>query len=287
MNHEISPCSHHLLDIPAILAKLYPVESLAKATQSSRDSQARNSTAAAAPLKETFHLQYGETSSTAIQHILDYSDELEGKCVAPRERIFTDLGSGSGKVLITAYLYKHSQFDSFLGIELLAELHDFAQEKLAQLKQMISDNEIFSNDGENSISECKHHGCIKYSFSAEDVERKIKLIQGDFLASAGEFWLNSSLVYMCSTVFSQEMMISISKLCERLPLHSLIISTTHKLANITHNSAQTKQSSSNMFQILRQTTEAMSWGATTLIIHRKIHNRKLETVILKAFLRKF
>lgn len=86
-------------------------------------------------------LTYGEVEVASFQNILGYTSthntfkESEGTL---NSRVFYDLGSGTGRAVITAAL-SPSHFSKVVGIELMAELYEFSMEAKDRLLNAISE----------------------------------------------------------------------------------------------------------------------------------------------------
>jgi SAM-dependent methyltransferase len=66
---------------------------------------------------------------------LSFIDLLKRLAIKPHQEIFYDLGSGSGKAVITAAL--SFDFAKVVGIELLPSLYELANKKVAELRTLI------------------------------------------------------------------------------------------------------------------------------------------------------
>lgn len=169
--------------------------------------------------------------------------------------IFADLGCGGGKVIIaTAALLSSTRCKQVIGIELISSLCQYAEQRKHQLQQLI-------NTSTNGI-------IIPLNLPAIDI------IHDDFLTN--NIWHQANIIFMCSTLFTNDMMITLSKQCESTGIGTYIITVSQPLL-LPINSTQP------MFVLLSKTSMPMSWGMATVYIYQKQHNRRMEHVILRAF----
>ena len=82
------------------------------------------------------HLTYGEVTSQSFQQMLLSAASFINSSTSFGSRVFYDLGSGTGRAVLTAALGPHG-FGECFGIELLPALHESAQGLLRRLKETI------------------------------------------------------------------------------------------------------------------------------------------------------
>lgn len=119
---------------------------------------------------------YGEILPESLHHIL--SDMMITK-----KDVLYDLGSGMGKVVIQSYLT--FPFQKVVGIELAAKRHRQATQALHYLDT---------------------HGYV-------DKKRTISFIKGDIIETP---YKDATIIYMCSTCFSDALMEKIAEKCSHL-----------------------------------------------------------------------
>jgi hypothetical protein len=165
-------------------------------------------------------LVYGELDQ---QELHNYFAEL-----APRLKPwgqFVDLGSGLGKVVITAAL--NHPFTTCQGVELLAYRHKLAQQRLADLLDAVAlelqglpcpetDEEPIQLPWGNQI-QMKH---------IKGLENRIQFFEGDMFAFDVS---KASLVFIYSTCFGSLMPKLAQKLANEAPTGCLVTTTTYSI----------------------------------------------------------
>jgi hypothetical protein len=122
--------------------------------------------------RELISITYGELLYYSVKKILKVLE------ITP-EDIFLDLGSGIGKCALQVFM--QSDISAVIGIEASSVLHEAALKISLQVRH---DFPIF---WENN--------------------RKLKFIEGNFL---NVDWENATIVYTCSTCFTQELLVCIA-----------------------------------------------------------------------------
>ncbi len=130
---------------------------------------------------------YGEIEVEEFLKILDLVDFR-------RDSIFYDLGSGSGKAVISAYLYKNPQ--KAIGIEYIPDLVNISKQVLLKLK------EILKSD-------------VPIEFINDDIKNY------DFT--------DGNIIFAHATCFSEELLKSIFEKIKKLKPNSYIIIVTKEL----------------------------------------------------------
>jgi len=131
-------------------------------------------------------------------------------------------------------------FKSYVGIEFLENLHNIA----------LSINEKF----DENIKELKDENPdLIPDFTYEN---NIELICGDFLTYD---WRDASFIFANSTCFSPELMQSLSKKAEELPVGAVFITFTKRLPMLPDN-----------WEVNSGFRRLMSWGIATVYVHRKM-----------------
>jgi len=87
-------------------------------------------------------------------------------------------------------------------------------------------------------------------------------------------WSDADLVLMCATCFTEKMITKLAEKANKLAVGAIVVSVTYALPSV-----------SKMFEVVWKGSLRMSWGDSTIFVQVKRHNRKLENVILKSFLR--
>lgn len=87
-------------------------------------------------------------------------------------------------------------------------------------------------------------------------ENTIELICGDFLTYD---WREASFIFANSTCFSPELMQSLSKKAEELPVGAVVITFTKRLPQLPDN-----------WDVNSGFRRLMSWGIATVYVHRKM-----------------
>ena len=139
-------------------------------------------------------LVYGELGSDELEAYFEAVNELGGN-----RSSFVDLGSGLGKVVMTAAL--STSFDSYTGIELVPYRHRLALEQYTKFCETIS-SEVEKIEGEiseNGENQGAHNKALE---SFRTIPAKIFLEQGDMF----DFNVSgASLIFIYSTCFGSLM----------------------------------------------------------------------------------
>ena len=163
-------------------------------------------------------LTYGELSSDELRAYFEAVNELG----VDRSR-FVDLGSGLGKVVMTAAL--STKFDSCVGVELVPYRHRLAQEQYTKFCETIS-SELAKVEGEISESGENRDVRNKALESIRVIPTKISLEQGDMF----DFNVtDASLIFIYSTCFGSFMDRVAQKIANEAPPGCLISTTTFGL----------------------------------------------------------
>jgi hypothetical protein len=163
-------------------------------------------------------LIYGELSSDELRAYFEAVNELGGD-----RSSFVDLGSGLGKVVMTAAL--STKFDSYVGVELVPYRHRLAQEQYTKFCETIS-SELAKVEGEISESGENRDVRNKALESIRVIPAKISLEQGDMF----DFNVSgASLIFIYSTCFGSFMDRVAQKIANEAPPGCLISTTTFGL----------------------------------------------------------
>lgn len=163
-------------------------------------------------------LIYGELGSDELKAYFEAVNELGGD-----RSSFVDLGSGLGKVVMTAAL--STKFDSYVGVELVPYRHRLAEERYTKFCETIS-SELAKVEGEISESGEDRDVRNKALESIRVIPAKISLEQGDMF----DFNVSgASLIFMYSTCFGSLMDRVAQKIANEAPPGCLISTTTFGL----------------------------------------------------------
>jgi len=131
-------------------------------------------------------------------------------------------------------------FKSFIGIELLENLHNLA----VTIKEKFDENLRFlREENPNFIPDFTD-------------ENNIELVCGDFLAAD---WKEASFVFANSTCFSPDLMQSLTKKAEELPVGAVFVTFTKRLPMLPEN-----------WEVNSGFRRLMSWGIATVYVHKKL-----------------
>lgn len=133
------------------------------------------------------YLTYGEILYPSVNKIIDYIGDI-----GPDD-VFYDLGSGIGKVALQFFM--KTPVKKACGIEASVTRHQFAEKIYAQVRQEFPD--LFLGG------------------------RELKCMRGNFLESNIE---DATIVYTCSTCFSDGLLTEIGRLIDRCPKIRYLIS---------------------------------------------------------------
>jgi hypothetical protein len=163
-------------------------------------------------------LVYGELSSDELKAYFRAVNELGGN-----RSSFVDLGSGLGKVVMTAAL--STSFDSYMGVELVPYRHRLAQEQYTKFCETIS-SEVEKLEGEISENGENDDAGYKALESIRAIPAKISLEQGDMF----DFNVSgASLIFIYSTCFGSFMDRVAQKVVNEAPPGCLVSTTTFRL----------------------------------------------------------
>lgn len=132
-------------------------------------------------------------------------------------------------------------FNSYVGIEYLENLHNIA----VNIKEKFDEN--------LKILRIEHEDLVPKFTN----EQNIELICGDFLTYD---WKEASFIFANSTCFSPDLMLSLSKKAEELPIGAVFVTFTKRLPCLSDN-----------WEINSGFRRLMSWGIATVYVHRKIN----------------
>lgn len=194
------------------LAEPQTVDSLASALEAICDNDLRQW------LVDDCSLVYGELSSDELKAYFDAVNEL-----ASNRTQFVDLGSGLGKVVMTASL--SSRFDSYRGVELVPYRHRLAQEQYTKFCETIYSeaNTLGAKFSEEDLEASKHDKALE---SIRTIPAKISLEQGDMF----DFDVSgASLIFIYSTCFGSFMDKVAQKIVNEAPPGCLVSTTTFGL----------------------------------------------------------
>ncbi|MBS1986491.1 methyltransferase domain-containing protein [Candidatus Dependentiae bacterium] len=152
---------------------------------------------------------YGEITPSALTALLQ-------QLSITKKDVLYDLGSGTGKVVMQSYL--EFPFKKVVGIELSAQRYKEAQRALAGLKS---------------------RGFV-------DKKRSISFIQGDIVETP---YTDATVVYLCSTCFSDDLMTKLAEKFSRLKKGARIVT----LKQIPHPNKY-------RLQLIHECRQAMSWS---------------------------
>jgi len=131
-------------------------------------------------------------------------------------------------------------FERYIGIEFLENLHNIG----LTIKEKFDENiKYFREENPDILPEFTD-------------ENSIDLICGDFLTHD---WKNASFIFANSTCFSPELMQSLSKKAEELPVGAVFITFTKRLPMLPDN-----------WEVNSGFRRLMSWGIATVYVHRKM-----------------
>lgn len=130
---------------------------------------------------------YGEILPEEFMNILDLVEFTS-------ETIFYDLGSGSGKAVITAYLYKHPK--KAVGIEYIPDLVEISKKALEKLENLLN------------------------------IKTSVEFIQGDIKKFD---FSDADIIFFHATCFSDELMNDLYKKLQNLKKGAKIIIVTKEI----------------------------------------------------------
>jgi len=175
-------------------------------------------------------LTYGEIDFWSFADILERVEMSRGDT-------FVDLGSGTGRALVTAGLLFGPLLARAHGVEILQTLQERCVLNLQRLSALLHEDDAFS----------EHTFC------------KLSSELGDALdpGTAALDWTVADIVFMNSTLFDDRLMLALSALAgARMRKASRVITLTRPL-------------SSSAFNVVDSRNYRMSWGLATAFFHVK------------------
>lgn len=145
--------------------------------------------------------------------------------------VFVDVGSGTGKPVFAACLM-HA-FTQARGIEILEGLH----------KASLDLHDRWRSPAVQSVLPVGH-GAVDITFQCGNATKTFD-------------WSDADVVFMNSTCFSEQLMLTLCETADRMQLGSWAITFTRKLPSIN-------------WQTMDSTVYTMSWGVATVFIQKKI-----------------
>ena len=131
-------------------------------------------------------------------------------------------------------------FRTYIGIEYLENLHNIGLTIMEKFDENLKE---FSYENPDLVPDFTFH-------------QNIELVAGDFLSMD---WSDASFLFANSTCFSPDLMQSLSKKSEELPIGAVFVTFTKKLPYLPEN-----------WQVNAGFRRLMSWGIATVYIHRKM-----------------
>lgn len=174
-------------------------------------------------------LTYGELDFVSIGEV--FQTIKKRYAVIPEGGVFYDLGSGTGKGVITGALLH--PFEECRGIELLSGLHGIS----CQVKEKY---------------DAKFPKAVAENPQVWSSVPKVNMILGDMFEVD---WTDASFIFANSTCYSHEMMKQIAE--KEVPVGTIALSMT-------------KEFPSNKWQVLESVRKQMSWGEGTVYIQRRV-----------------
>ena len=242
-----------------IIGNSFLLERSFMASHAARRGHENNNTAAAAAYeKHANSLNYGEipfnTFAFALQQIKTKYNGLLGK----DKHIFYDLGSGTGKVCISAALC-YPFFHKIIGIELLKELYDVSVQVLKSYNSYI--NETFNiplpSTNANAIEKTlinTNTNTLRQTKGAP----YINTILGDITEIP---WYKDATIIFCNTlVFDDTLLLTLAEQLKNVSSGCFLI---------TSGRLNSENRLSEHFTLLECSMQKYSWGMSSLWIHQR------------------
>jgi SAM-dependent methyltransferase len=199
------------------------------------------------PATSMMSLTYGEMIDIYPLHTLFLLLKKKKLLPKPRQGIFYDLGSGSGRIVVAASLLY--PFKELVGIEILGSLVDISVDVKENLeKKLLGSKADTLHSDEKSIildyTDLLQQDEDDSSFDGANCSPKIHLFHNSILnnLSAPSIqsnniinplnWLQGNLIFINSTCFDQELMKQISFHCQFLQSGTIVITLTNMLLPI-------------------------------------------------------
>lgn len=163
-------------------------------------------------------LIYGELQKTELDNYFSELPDL----LSDREE-FIDLGSGLGKVVMTAAI--SCQFESYQGIELVPYRHRLALERFNKFNSDLQAALDTFPGGASGIGSWGNKATVEYD-KLREISDRVSFRLGDMFATD---FSRASLIFMYSTCFGSQMDKIASKLADGAPEGCLVSTTTYAL----------------------------------------------------------
>ena len=191
-------------------------------------------------------LVYGEVTFKALGTVLEKikkvyglpnvgSSGVEGFLQEGQRGVFYDLGSGTGKPVVAAAI-AHT-FDVCYGIEILEGLYSISLDVL----------NAYNTRGKAKLN--------------RTTDTHVQMMLGNMLSFEVKDWRDGDVIFLNSTCYDENIMMTIAKMARGLKKGAFLISLT-------------KQLPSDDFVVLEYEMYKMSWGDATIFLSQKITDAK-------------
>lgn len=161
-------------------------------------------------------LIYGELNNTELDNYFSELPDL----ISDREQ-FIDLGSGLGKVVMTAAV--SYQFESYQGIELVPYRHRLALERFEKFSSDLQVGLDSFPRSDLDVGSWGNKATIEYD-KLRELSHRVSFKLGDMFATD---FSRASLIFMYSTCFGSQMHKIANKLAHEAPEGCLVSATTY------------------------------------------------------------
>lgn len=190
-------------------------------------------------------LTYGELVDIYPLYTIFFLLQKNHRLPAPGTGLFYDLGAGSGRVIVAAYLLY--PFAHYIGIEILSSLVDISQQihqSFIKYLQSASSDSSLAHSYSQSLTafDFDHYDCRQNPYQNQRppiqfLHGSIDLITCDRKEEKEEIildprldWRQGDIIFINSTCFDKDLMNHLSYLCTGLKSGSIVITLTHMLS---------------------------------------------------------
>ncbi len=192
-------------------------------------------------LTENKNFIYGEITFSALIQIIKAINDIDNMFLTKKDKIFLDIGSGTGKVVIGFYFF--SIFKKLIGVEIMENLY-FKSELIKEKVQNLEENKV--------IDEINFFNCDIFDYNITDVD----------------------VIFANSTCWSNEFLIRLrNKFNNEGKKGLIIINTDQNIFNIEDNDnfdAINKKNLLENWSFYQNIRIDSNWGYSILYISKKI-----------------
>jgi hypothetical protein len=235
---------------------------------------------------------YGEIEFSSfgniLQRCMSMLDQANSTCssssnsnsIARQQRVFVDLGHGTGKALVAAALLYHDRLSAVCGIEYAPGLVKESLNRIELFQTIVRNNyplffhplcEIVAQEGDFLLPSVDNSEFGVLDWTTAGKPNLVVIIAGKLLTVVFidvEIFC-TDIVFANSTCFNSDMMLKLGTLSETMRTGTLFVSLTYPLPSaISSNPDGSARTPS--FRIVEHRNYPMSWGLATAYFQQKL-----------------